>query len=46
MGALRAQTGTSPKARYNQLFQATEQARAKSEAARAALLDHIRDHNC
>ena len=46
MSDLRAHMGTSPKDLYNQLFQATETARARSELARATLLHHIRDHNC
>lgn len=46
MNDLRAKMGTSPKAEYDQLFKATEGARARSELARAALLEHIRDHKC
>ena len=43
---LRAKMATSPKELYDQLFQATEAARARSELARTALLQHIRNHNC
>ena len=46
MSDLRAKMGTSPKDIYDHLFQATERARAKSESARAALLQHIRIHSC
>jgi hypothetical protein len=46
MNDLRAKMGTSPKELYDGLFQATETARARSESARTALLQHIRNHNC
>jgi len=46
MNELRARMGTSPKAEYDELFKATEAARARSEMARAALLEHIREHKC
>lgn len=46
MSDLRAKMGTSPKALYDRLFEATESARSRSELARTALLQHIRAHNC
>jgi len=46
MSDLRGNMGTSPKDIYDQLFQATEVARAKSETARAALLEHMQRHKC
>ena len=46
MSDLRAKMGTSPKALYDRLFEATESVRCKSELARTALLQHIRAHNC
>jgi hypothetical protein len=46
MSDLRAKMGTSPKALYDLLFEATESARSRSELARTALLQHIRVHNC
>jgi len=46
MNDLRGKMGTSPKAEYDQLFKATEEAHARSETARAALLEHIREHKC
>lgn len=46
MNDLRAKMGTSPKAEYERLFKATEGARAQSEMARTALLDHIGGHKC
>ena len=46
MTDLRAKIGTSPKAVYDRLFEATESARSRSEFARTALLQHIRAHNC
>ena len=46
MNDLRAKMGTSPKAEYDRLFKATEQARSISEAARAALLKHVQEHKC
>lgn len=46
MNELRARMGVSPKLEYDRLFKATEDGRAQSEAARAALLEHIREHKC
>ena len=46
MNHLQAKLGTSSKSEYKRLFQASEDARAKSEAARVRLLDHTRDHKC
>jgi len=46
MNGLRAKMGTSPKAEYDRLFKATEEAHARSEMARTALLEHIREHKC
>ena len=43
---LRRKMGTSPKSEYDRLFQATEDARAQSELARAKLLQHVREHRC
>ena len=43
---LRSRMSTSPKAVYNELYQAAEEARANSEFARKALLKHTREHNC
>lgn len=46
MNDLRAKMGTSPKHEYDKLFKATEEAHARSEEARAALLKHVREHKC
>lgn len=46
MNDLRTKMGVSPKDQYDQLFKATEEARSRSEAARTALLQHIREHKC
>jgi len=46
MNDLRAKMGTSPKAEYERLFKATEEARSKSETARTALLKHVHEHKC
>ena len=46
MNDLRDKIGTSPKEEYDRLFKATEEARIRSESARAALLEHVRKHNC
>jgi len=37
---------TSPKAEYERMYQAAEDARSKSESARKALFKHTREHNC
>jgi hypothetical protein len=46
MSDLRGRMGRLPKAVYDQLFEETENARYRSESARTALLQHIRNHNC
>jgi len=43
---LRSRMSTSPKALYDELYGAAEDARAKSELARKALLKHTKEHNC
>jgi hypothetical protein len=43
---LRSRMSTSPKAVYDRLYQAAEEARSKSELARKSLLRHTREHNC
>lgn len=43
---LREKMSTSPKVVYDQLYQAAEDARSKSELARKSLLKHTREHNC
>ena len=46
MNELRAKMGISAKPEYDRLFKATEEGRSQSEAARVALLEHIREHKC
>ena len=46
MNELRVQMGTTLKAQYDRLFQATEEVRSRSEVARNALLKHIQAHHC
>jgi len=43
---LRSRMSTSPKALYDQLYQAAEETRSKSELARKSLLKHTHEHNC
>jgi hypothetical protein len=38
--------GAVPPAEYWEIHSAVKAARAKAQAARAALMDHLRDHGC
>jgi hypothetical protein len=44
--ALQQKMGTSPKAEYDRLQRATDEARLKSEQARLALEQHVAAHGC